>query len=274
MALTLRQYQIDIIDKIRALMASGEKKILVVSPTGCVAGDTLIRMNRSTSSTYRTIADEYDAQKSTKRKPHVFSKIRALSVLKLSVNLQTVHQGVVYSGVKQCITLTSKTRSLTLTPDHRVWTDRGWEKAKNMVGKLWGVDTPYKGGEPPRGTIVWEKVASIYKAGYINTYDVVGSETESFTANDIVVHNSGKTALTTKMLQTASSRGHRSWFNVHRRELLKQSSIAFTKENVDHSIVSSGFPQDDKPLVQINSIQTLMRRNKTMADPSLIVVDE
>lgn len=85
---------------------------------------------------------------------------------------------------------------------------------------------------------------------------------------------SGKTLLTTHMLHTAASRGMRSLFVVHRRELIKQSTRAFALEGVRHGIISAGFFEDRRPLVQLASVQTLARRFARYAEPSLIVWDE
>lgn len=84
---------------------------------------------------------------------------------------------------------------------------------------------------------------------------------------------SGKTALTASMLKTAASRGMSSWFIVHRRELIMQSSRAFNKIGLHHGVISSGF--DFRPsLTQICSIQTLVRRYESLPKPKLIVYDE
>lgn len=85
---------------------------------------------------------------------------------------------------------------------------------------------------------------------------------------------SGKTALTAKMLHTAAEKGMASFFVVHRRELIKQSTAAFALEGLRHGIISSGFFEDRRHLVQIASIQTLARRYTRYAPPRLIVWDE
>jgi DNA repair protein RadD len=85
---------------------------------------------------------------------------------------------------------------------------------------------------------------------------------------------SGKTALTAHMLHTAASRGHRSLFVVHRRELIKQSAEAFNKEGLKYGIISAGFAENRESLTQLASIQTLTRRLGRLRSPSLIVWDE
>lgn len=85
---------------------------------------------------------------------------------------------------------------------------------------------------------------------------------------------SGKTALTAHMLKTASSKNMASWFINHRRELIKQSMRAFDKIQLHHGVISSGFIEDYRPLVQVCSISTLVNRYDRSRRPKLIVWDE
>ena len=85
---------------------------------------------------------------------------------------------------------------------------------------------------------------------------------------------SGKTVLVAHMLKTAESRGLASFFIVHRRELVKQSTITFSAVGVRHGICAANFQEDKRPLVQIASIQTLARRFHKYRKPSLIIWDE
>jgi len=84
----------------------------------------------------------------------------------------------------------------------------------------------------------------------------------------------GKTALAAYMLGTASGRGNRCWFMVHRRELIVQSSRTFDKVGIPHGIVSAGFSADRRAGVQIASVQTLTRRIGSVPPPDMIVWDE
>lgn len=85
---------------------------------------------------------------------------------------------------------------------------------------------------------------------------------------------SGKTLLTAHMLHTASSKGMRSWFVVHRKELIDQSAKAFRLEGLQHGIIAAGYPQDRGKMVQLASVQTLARRFGKYHKPNLIVWDE
>lgn len=85
---------------------------------------------------------------------------------------------------------------------------------------------------------------------------------------------SGKTCLTAHMLHTAAGKGMRSLFVVHRRELIKQSAEAFDKEGLKYGVISSGFNENVRELVQLGSIQTLVKRFRRIGAPKLIVWDE
>lgn len=85
---------------------------------------------------------------------------------------------------------------------------------------------------------------------------------------------SGKTALTSHMIKTASEKGMRCWFIVHRRELIKQSMLSFNKVHLNSSVVANGFVFEPKAMVQICSIGSLQRRYHKLPHPTLIVWDE
>jgi len=87
----------------------------------------------------------------------------------------------------------------------------------------------------------------------------------------------GKTILTAFMLAGAQKTGNRYWFTVPKIELLRQSIDAFNAVGVEHGVIAakdSGFKSDDSKLVQIASIQTLIRNHKKFEPPKLIVFDE
>lgn len=84
----------------------------------------------------------------------------------------------------------------------------------------------------------------------------------------------GKTVLTADMLHSASQKGKRCFFLVHRRELIKQSVRTFVDVNVKHGVIASGFGERPADLVQIASVQTLARRYHKIIPPDMIVYDE
>jgi len=85
---------------------------------------------------------------------------------------------------------------------------------------------------------------------------------------------SGKTCLTAHMLKTAAQKNIPSLFLVHRRELIRQSILAFNHVGMNFGVIATGFPQDPRQLVQVGSVQTVARRPEKIRAPKLIVFDE
>src|SRR5262245_41014620 len=68
----------------------------------------------------------------------------------------------------------------------------------------------------------------------------------------------GKTCLTAHMLAGAAAKGKRSWFIVHRRELVDQSVRTFIEAADIHTgIVAAGYPPDPLAPVQVCAVQSL-----------------
>lgn len=85
---------------------------------------------------------------------------------------------------------------------------------------------------------------------------------------------SGKTILSASMLKSAESKNMAAWFIVHRRELIKQSILAFNLVGVRHGIIANGFMEAKRLPIQIAGIQSLIRRYQRFRGPTLMVWDE
>ncbi len=86
-----------------------------------------------------------------------------------------------------------------------------------------------------------------------------------------VTHN---TVLMAWMARAAAAKGRRTWFLVHRQELIRQASRTFDLMDVDHGLIYRGHTLTND-LVQVASVQTLVRRlSKIRMRPDLVVVDE
>lgn len=84
----------------------------------------------------------------------------------------------------------------------------------------------------------------------------------------------GKTVLVATMIGNASRKGKRCFFNVHRQELLDQSSDTFRAVGIPHSFIAANAMHDPRVPVQLCSVQTLARRIDRVRKPDLIVWDE
>ncbi|PHS13448.1 MAG: restriction endonuclease subunit R [Blastopirellula sp.] len=84
---------------------------------------------------------------------------------------------------------------------------------------------------------------------------------------------SGKTALTVAMMSRAASRGLSSFFCVHQKELLKQTSQALWEQRLEHGMIAAGKRNSIMPC-QVASVQTLVRRLDQYKEPAMIIIDE
>ena len=84
----------------------------------------------------------------------------------------------------------------------------------------------------------------------------------------------GKTVIFSFITATAAAKGNRAMILVHRAELLTQTHKALVKMGVAHGLVASGRTPDPTQIVQVASVQTLIRRLDKFPPPDLIIVDE
>lgn len=149
---TFRKGQESALDKISSHLDNHEKFIVAEIPTGCVAWDTIIRISRATLGRSWTIKNEWLKQEGKYERSgkiinrRNFRQLKNKNFTRGLIDKESVglveFEKVVHSGFKECLKLTSESGiSLTLTPDHLVYSDGEWVKAKDMLGKNWSVDT-------------------------------------------------------------------------------------------------------------------------------------
>lgn len=84
----------------------------------------------------------------------------------------------------------------------------------------------------------------------------------------------GKTVLAAALLGCVAQLGLTGEFIVHRKELIKQTSVSFERSGLMHGFVASGFQMDLDSAVILAGVQTLVNRLGLMIPPNLAVVDE
>lgn len=84
----------------------------------------------------------------------------------------------------------------------------------------------------------------------------------------------GKTILSGWMARGTALKNRRVIFMVHRQELIEQTSETFTAMNINHGVIATGAPKDYDKLVQVASVQTLVKRLKDIHPPDFIICDE
>ena len=94
----------------------------------------------------------------------------------------------------------------------------------------------------------------------------------------VVPTGGGKTVIFTYISQQSSAKQKKVLILVHRIELLKQTSKALNKFNVEHGLINPLYTPNFNALVQVASVQTLIQRLGYLSAinwaPDIIVVDE
>lgn len=85
---------------------------------------------------------------------------------------------------------------------------------------------------------------------------------------------SGKTRTGSGLIEGAVAKGKRLWWINHRRELVKQSYLAFVELGLPAAICAAGFAENRNAPVQVCSIDTLRTRHSRLPRPDLIIFDE
>ncbi len=84
----------------------------------------------------------------------------------------------------------------------------------------------------------------------------------------------GKTVTASVIVHGSSTKGNVTWWLVHRRELLSQASQTFHALGIPHGTVQAGHVSNPHAMVQVASVQTIIRRLDDLPPPDLIVFDE
>ncbi|MGA1114631.1 MAG: DEAD/DEAH box helicase family protein, partial [Aquiluna sp.] len=86
----------------------------------------------------------------------------------------------------------------------------------------------------------------------------------------------GKTVVLSEITRRVEARGGRVLILVHRQELLQQASASLSRLGVEHGLIQANRPMDIRQLVQVASVQTLVRRLDDFPPDAfrLVIVDE
>ena len=186
----LYQHQLDFL---KYAKNKGQKGFILADDMGCITGDAYISIRKHGSNMYPTLETLYT------RFHHVFGKGKGRYSLDNEVFARCIDPetgkicyeqiaDVIQSGEKQVYELTLDVGyKLKATEDHPVLTDKGFVP----LTQLRRDDIVYVNGTRTCG---YARVTCIEKLGIEMTYDIklVGPH-HNFLANDICVHNCGKT---------------------------------------------------------------------------------
>jgi DNA repair protein RadD len=91
----------------------------------------------------------------------------------------------------------------------------------------------------------------------------------------VAATGAGKTVVFSHIAHSAAAKGKRVLILAHRDQLIKQASRKLRENGVEHGIIMAGFTPNMRRLVQVASVQTLVRRVEKMDwVPDMIVIDE
>ena len=189
-------------------IANGEnikRNLLVNIPFGCVSGDTMIRYNRCKLGRKKSIKACYESFNHIGAKNHHWNGrtyIRSFKDNHIGLNEAI---DFVYSGKKIVYELILENgNSIKATPEHEIMTRNGWKELISLTPedevmvdtieehlRIHGNYNNFGHGAPE-----YSKVSSVKEKGLEDTYDIqCNNPYNNFSANDIVVHNSGKSML-------------------------------------------------------------------------------
>lgn len=84
----------------------------------------------------------------------------------------------------------------------------------------------------------------------------------------------GKTVLASAMLGSAAALALPSQFIVHRKELIEQTSRAFSRSGIEHGFIARGWPDLPAREITLAGVQTLVNRLSGLLPPNIAVIDE
>lgn len=84
----------------------------------------------------------------------------------------------------------------------------------------------------------------------------------------------GKTVVASAIAHSATSKGKRVIFTVHRGNLMDQTARTFREFGIPHTFIAAGTRYEDHHQVAVASINTLTRRLERIPAPDLLVIDE
>ena len=184
----------DNLDDIKKLIRKDRDYIFAVDGyEGCLDGDTIIRTSRNALGRQYSIKHLYNQFHGNPDKIKNFNQwnlniptfVRSYDGYRIKLHKI---RDVVYSGKKELFLLILRNnKSIYATIDHRFFTHNGWRELRFLTAD------DYVMCYTPKGKITYAQVKIWASVGFKESYDIQCEEPHhNFVANDMVVHNSGK----------------------------------------------------------------------------------
>lgn len=110
----------------------------------------------------------------------------------------------------------------------------------------------------------------------VSLLDAIGAEFSKGHRRILAVAptGSGKGVTIAILAHRAAAKGRRTLILAHRAELVSDLSARLTRCGVTHGVIASGRCEDPDQLVQVGSVQTVVRRLDRISAPDIIIQDE
>lgn len=206
-----------------------KKQGIVRGPCSCVSGDTHVFIKRGDKEFYITVERllHHIESGNFDTKPTLIQAVNMHVPPKL---VWTKIEKVIEKGKKYTVNLKLENKvELRATPDHPILTPNGYKP----LGDITALDQVYV--DLSKEHVHPIRVVSVSKPKFVKTYDISCPDHRCFTANDVVVHNSGKTVMLYQAIAKAkqptvvvvwNTIHQKQWFNEAQKFLgLKKSEI-------------------------------------------------
>lgn len=191
------KHQLEIIE-----MSKTHRDLALLWEMGCLTGNSRLHVNYDRR-TYG-VMELHDVLDKIDNDVWDINKLKVMSMKEEGIGLNTV-KDIFRTGIKHCYRMQLENGNcLVATGDHKIYTSDGWKKLEECLGLYVAVDVPKvkkdkateqsKGERQTNRSVSYSKCVSLKPVGSKPTYDMTMEHPyDNYIANNIVVHNSGKT---------------------------------------------------------------------------------
>ena len=195
-----------------------KKQGIVRGPCSCISGDTNVFIRRGDKEFYIKVERllHHIESGNFDNKPTLIQAVNMQVPPKL---VWTKIEDVVATGKRYTVNLKLENKvELRATPDHAILTPNGYK----LLGDITNLDEVFVDLSRPHVEPI--RVVSVSKPKFVQTYDISCPEHRCFTANDVVIHNSGKTV----MLYDAIAKAKQPtvvivWNTIHQKQWMNEA---------------------------------------------------
>lgn len=234
----------------------------LAAQTGCLTGDSIIKFNRNNVNFKLTLKEAYykfNGISNGNNCPWGSHITYVRSFTGTTIELHPI-EAIVYSGEKEVYLLTLENgNTIRGTYDHEIQTKEGMIELGTIVGRYVLCDE-----------LIYSRAISIEYVGIEDTYDIqCYGPYHNFVANDIVVHNSGKTYMAIKSIVNLNRTALiitaglvEQWIKSIKQQLIIEDEDLYILQG--YKSISNLIESDIRPKIMVGSLATIRNYiNKT-----------